>query len=201
MDDQFAGLLDQQQELKAWVEGLSPDQLAAELRPLTQQDYALIGAFVQLICFADFNIRRAANALQMAPGRTGRRSKVYWMQDSQVIDYLIKLIREVDVPPDERDAGAAALEFISRMSELRHHLAHWATKRFPQANAFIMMTMNAKEGHRRSGIAVSEEDALTYGVLFVSELERMIPHLSQASDELARLAPAWVQRFIQFEPE
>ncbi len=196
MTDEFADLAIQQRELKAWVDALPPAELPNHLGPLTDRDYSQIGKLLQAMCFADFNIRRAANALQATPGRKRGALKVYRMQDSQVLQYLPQLVTEAELPDDEKSSAIEALKFCARVAGLRHHLAHWATLRLPQGDAFIMMTMNAKEGERRSGLS-SEEDAMTYGILFASDLDRAVTGALRASDALAELVPAWYERFIQ----
>lgn len=117
------------------------------------------------------------------------------MQDSQVLSHLREAIERAKIPEAERVAARNACNVAHEMANLRHHLAHWACYRFPQADALLMMTYNAKEGAKRSG-RPQDEDELVYGVLPLPELRAKIPSLSLASDVLSELTGRWVVRYI-----
>src|SRR4051812_7871114 len=118
MAEDFAELAIELRGLKAWVDELPPAQLPGHLRPLTDRDYSQIGKLLQAMCFADFNIRRGANALQAAPSFKRRMVKVYRMQDSQVLQYLPGLVTAADLPEEEKSSAIEALKFCARVSGL-----------------------------------------------------------------------------------
>lgn len=181
-------------KLSAWVDSRPLAAALSELMGLRAMDYQLIGQITQLMCFIDFNGRRALRALQGAPGST-KATKVQHMQDSQVLSHLQEAIESTDLPDDERLAAEFACGVAREMANLRHHLAHWACYRFPQADALIMMTYNAKEGAKRSGLPI-DEDELVYAIVSVPGLRGKIPPLTEASDLLSELTGTWVSRYI-----
>jgi hypothetical protein len=189
-------LVAQMAELQTWVESMPVQDLLDQLEPLQSSDHELIGRLVQLMCFIDFNGRRAASALQSAPTYTGRKLDVGRMQDGQVIDHLKKLIEAVDLPSEEKSRGLKAMDIISGIANRRHHLAHWAARRFPQADAVIIMTMNAKEGGRHSGIDKGQDEFI-YGLMSLIELKNLLAPLLAASDFLSPMAAEWTKRFVE----
>ena len=181
-------------KLDEWVRSQPLADVLSQVLGLTSADYEIVGRIIQLMCFIDFNGRRALRALQAAPG-AATATKVQHMQDSQVLSHLRDAIETGVIPDDEKADAKSACDMALEMANLRHHLAHWACFRFPQADALLMMTYNAKEGAKRSGLPQGE-DELVYGVLPLPGLRAKISRLSRASDVFSGLSGAWTHRYI-----
>ena len=186
--------VEETKRLDAWVQSKPLGDILSALLSLTPEDYEIIGRIIQLMCFIDFNGRRALRALQAAPGAS-TKTRVQHMQDSQVLSHLREAIANGDFPNEDRAAAKSACDIAHEMAKLRHHLAHWACYRFPRADALIMMTYNAKEGTKRSGLP-QEEDQLVYGILPLPELRAKIPRLAEASDVFSELTRTWTLRYV-----
>ena len=180
--------------LNAWALSMPPSELLSHLTGLMPDDHKLTGQLVQLMCFVDFNARRALRALQAAPGSPGK-TKVQYMPDSQVLDLLAAAIPGSPLTSAEKVAALKDVNFAITIANFRHLFAHWAGLKFPKNDALLMMTYNAKEGGKKSDLTV-EEDNLVYAVVPLPEVREQIMHLVEISDRLSENAASWTIRYI-----
>lgn len=131
---------------------------------LTKDDYALIGGIVVMYSYVEFNLRRLAEAFDHA-GRLPAKWK------GRAMDLDIGQVEEaVQATPvwAGRD-DVEALKALAALRPSRNLLAHFTIRRFPDDDAFLFVTKNAKDYERVLGrkpakfmsmTAIVERDAL-----------------------------------------
>lgn len=168
------------------------EQAVFQLPPINPADLQVIGALIQLFAFADLNGRRILGMMERLRGepptavnRTPR--------DSDVLPDVISQIASLALSPAETAETITRLSRIQDLALHRHHLAHWAARRAPNADAIVAMTLNRREASRRTGVILGEFEA-QFVVIPMPELRATLPLLQNDVDWLARMVGVWWER-------
>jgi hypothetical protein len=121
----------------------------------TKDDMALVGAYVVLYSYIDFNLRRLAESMEFI----GRIPKV---TRERRISELAEAVQSADWSPE----NLAALRRIEEFRKTRNLLAHQVIRRFPDDDAFAFLFKNAKDFEEHFGTKP------TYGGTIAGVLER-----------------------------
>ena len=90
----------------------------------TDADFALMGKFIQLYCYAEFNARRLADALSTKI--TGLRAINYYrLNDTDLLIHLRKLASRDIWNPDMKSKILMAVDILEMHRTHRHSFAHW----------------------------------------------------------------------------
>jgi hypothetical protein len=145
----------------------------------TKDDLALIGAIIVQFSYLDFYLRRAIEVLdhaKMGPekwrGRTGK-------MPMGEVEAFMRSMR--DMTPQNQ----LAFDDMKEMRKVRNLLAHFAVRRFPTEDAFVLVTKDERDFERILGHKPASGAAMT-NVLDADQLRRMVKPL----DNLA----AWVAK-------
>lgn len=125
--------------LQAIVDKTPPEELA-QWPSLTRDDYALIGAFITVYCFLDFNLRRIVEAVERAGELpSGLKGKAGYLSIGKVEEAVMA------IPELAGDANQFALKRIREHRGMRNLLAHFAGRRFPAEESFLFVTKSVSD--------------------------------------------------------
>lgn len=161
-----------------------------ELENLNRDDFVLVGLYVQVYNFMDFNIQRLYAFLSSTPSfqKPSISGKVS-------IHRMIDVIKDNSAPYLEDDALSvfqADLEEIKRCRPQRNLLAHFAAKRLPHRDAIVLL--NANPADYRNNI--KKPGAVSYTVQELSDLRSLIDHMQKYENRLAITCAKIIDRIV-----
>lgn len=176
------------------VRNLSSQQLAA-LPPLNDQDFHLFGVIIQHFGFIDLNLRRAVEIFYLSKRLPEAALKAFPNnQDSALTDVLIEVVEAMD-----RNAEPVAtidqLKAISQCRLYRNLVAHFAAKRFPDADVFVFASKNDRDAWKVLGRTLPEH-RVHFAVAGRSEFYTMAKGLEELQAWLAAKVPEWDERYL-----
>lgn len=146
-----------------------------ELENLTNEDFRLLGMYIQTYNFIDLNIQRCINMLE------DKEILIFDKKVKQNIPYLIeKLIDNLDKLNLEKEQEIEAKENLTEIKyrrPIRNTFAHYACKRIPNQDAFVFMTnapQDMKKGIRRQEIS---PDSISYNIFDIADVRTIINHV------------------------
>jgi hypothetical protein len=154
--------------LQAKVDACTADDFASWPEP-TKDDLSLMGGYILLFNYIDLNLRRMAEILELA-GKLPKPLK------GGVAALSITDVEGLLLATDLSDNNRIAFENISEFRGMRNLLAHFAIKRFPQDDAFVLMTKSTRDYRREFGREPPP------GVLFTAVFEVPTDQGCDASD-------------------
>lgn len=159
--------------------------LFAETSPLKEEDFTLIGKFIQIYCYSDLNARRIIDTLHFA--RTGREEQFA----SKLIekDVLLHLGRcaEPWVPEHIGDGIRKAATTLEMHRTMRHSFAHWAMRRAGEGKGYVILTMQVSEVKKR-GLEPHGCSELKWGLMPRQHVLEETDKLNGHGEYLAALA-------------
>lgn len=158
---------------------------------LSEDDCRIFGAYIQHYNYIELNLRRSLEIFCRA--RILENQNDYQLlQDAQLISTLTRGI-EVQQPLD-RDEVLRNLAEIERLRDIRHLLAHWAARRFPDDDAVILFTKNGREIKKlRHSIS---HDTLSTAILMMADLRRLLSLVAHLGEWLATKTSEWHRQYI-----
>jgi hypothetical protein len=160
-----------------------PGQSVALLQNLTKNDYAIIGQFIQLYCYADLNIRRIMKAASTVDA-TQKAPKV---RDSEALEFLRQLPDNFHIPHETRVGILATANTLILNNSIRHSFAHWAIKRVRGKDAFAVFSANEVEAKHRSGEPLPSGH-IKFGIVAIRHITEQLRILKGNDIFLARFA-------------
>jgi hypothetical protein len=150
----------------------------------TKDDLALIGSFIVLYSYIDFNLHRFIEVLEKA-GRLPER----WKGKTAKMP-IAEIQRIIGAMPDWAPNNQLAFRRINEFRGTRNLMAHFAIRRFPNEDAFVFVTKSASDFKRVLGYDPEPGMAMT-GVADVPQIREVIKvidglltWLSQATREV-----------------
>jgi hypothetical protein len=147
---------------------------------LNEKDYALVGAFIVLFSYIDFNLRRVIEIFDKtgrlnAPwkGKTGNLNAVEVAAGIQSLDYW-----------DE--AGRKALNDVEELRKFRNLVAHFAVRRFPADEAFVFLAKSTRDFKQQFG-ADPEPGAALSAIVDRDQMRGALRHVEHVQNWLATL--------------
>ena len=132
--------------LRGLVDAATPEELA-RWPNLTNDDYALVGKYIAVYAYLDFNLRRIAEAVDRAGElpASAKGKKAAYLSIGQV-EEAVQAIPEIS---DQKNLFALAR--IREFRGMRNLLAHFAGRRFPTEDALIFITKSVPDFKRVHG--------------------------------------------------
>ena len=97
---------------------------------LQPPDHQMIGVFIQLFNYMDFNLRRAIETFAYAKFLQGEAAKRYpKIHSSKVASTVQDSVKSMDATVEDIPETIRILAIIERRREIRNMLSHWATRR------------------------------------------------------------------------
>lgn len=156
----------------------------------TKDDYVVIGGIVVLFSYAEFHLRRLAEAFDHAG-----LLPPPWKGKAMTLDIgqVEKAVQAAEVWSGPADLDA--LRALAKRRPLRNLVAHCVVRRFPHDEAFLFTIKNAKDYKRVFG----EKPALGVGMVAVVEREQVFDALRQIEhiqNWLAQVTPEFEKRLF-----
>lgn len=110
---------------------------AHELWNLTNEDFMLLGQYIQMYCFIELNMHRLFNKLELTGIiKTKPKDKV---NIPYILGKLIALVSEDLIESSKVDEVKGKLQEIKYRRDYRNIFAHWAAKRIPNEDGMIFL--------------------------------------------------------------
>lgn len=178
---------------------MSLGHLTQDTRPLSGQDYELIGKFIQTYCIADLEARRVINCLTHI--RQGEPTAfALKLNDKDALDHLIICADNCTWNPDIAEGIRKAAEIFVLHRQLRHMFAHWAGRRIPGHDSLIFFTASFdKQKLPKDSVKIEEEEDanMQYGVMPIPNLLQEQKKLEGHAQYLANMAAQLEAKAIQ----
>lgn len=176
--------------LQARLEALGEEP---ELEPMLENDFGLIGLYVQLYCGFEFNLRRALAVFESA-GLPGSRSSSD-ARTNALVDSVITVVRQMDPAIEEVEETESRLAEIERRRPWRNVLAHWAGARLPGEDALVFRTNDPFDEQQISGERCIVVDTARYAIVDLADLRGLEQHLIPYEHWLAAKVESWRCRY------
>ncbi|WP_370546597.1 hypothetical protein NMD64_07930 [Edwardsiella tarda] len=153
-----------------------------ELWNLTNDDFMLLGKYVQMYCFIELNIQRLFNELKLK-GIIKTKSKDK-LNVPCILDKLIELVSKNLIESSGVNEVIGKLNEIKSRRDYRNIFAHWAAKRIPNEDGMIFFSSDPLDYKRiferriNAGIAA-------YAILDVADIRGLVAHLCDYEEWIA----------------
>ena len=185
---------------------MSLDHLMNSTHPLSGNDYALIGKFVQTYCVADLEARRVINCLTHI--RTGKATTfALKLNDKDALEHLIACADSCVWNIDLAEGIRKAAEIFVLHRHIRHMFAHWAGRRIPSYSSFIFFTASLGKQKLPPGATIIEDNDganVRYGLMPISnlleeqtKLEAHAEYIANIGFQLEAKAPQIAEQFAK----
>jgi hypothetical protein len=180
-------------EIDDAIQKMSPQELSA-LPSLDNDDFTVLGAFIQHFCFIDLNLRRALEVFAMAQMLPGSVTKRYPnLLDSELASVLLDIVKTMDTTVEDIPRALDFLEGISKTRAIRNLVGHFAGKRFSNKDVYVFVSKSDKDA-RRVGVSLRAGHVHTV-VVGRSEFLAMTDTIAQAQLWLGQKYQEWEQRY------
>jgi len=134
----------------------SVKHIPSDTESLRDDDYLLLGRFVQVFCVADLESRRVIAAMQAIVGN--KSVDVRKLPDKTVIEHLAISARDW---PGQKAIGkglAAVADIFSKHHHVRNICAHWAARRIKGHDAYFFISTSGNHKPPLGGYHVGPDD-------------------------------------------
>lgn len=153
-----------------------------ELWNLTNEDFMLLGKYIQMYCFIELNIHRLFNKLESTGViKTKPKGKV---NIPCIIGKLIELVSENLVESSKVDEVIDKLQEIKYRRDYRNIFAHWAAKRIPNEDGMVFFASDAQD-YKRIFEGKISADIAAYVIFDVADIRGLVVHLSGYEEWIA----------------
>lgn len=175
----------------------TPREKLIDFPVLLPVDHQLIGAFIQLFNYMDFNLRRAIETLAHAKLLQAEATKTYpRIHSSKVMSTVQDAVRAMDAAVEDIPDTINVLTIIERRRELRNLLGHWAARRIPNEDAIVLLTKNETDAIRTGGAYLADGQVKT-AIVGLDDLRLVLEQqLVPIELWLARKVSEWRMRYV-----
>lgn len=157
----------------------------SELWNLTNEDFMILGKYIQMYCFIELNIHRLFNSIVLAElfeiKSKGRVSIPC------ILDKLIELVGDNLVESSKVDETIGKLKEIKFRRDYRNIFAHWAAKRIPNEDGMIFFASDDSDYKKIFGEKI-EADMAAYAIFDVADIRGLVTHLSSYEEWIAHFS-------------
>jgi hypothetical protein len=126
----------QQARLEAIYASIKSAQ--GDTEPLQEEDYLLLGRFIQAFCVADFEARRVLVAMQAIVGK--KSVEIRKLPDKTVIEHLASGAKTWPGQKEIGEGVAKVAAILDMHHQIRHTFAHWAGRRVKGHDALMFLS-------------------------------------------------------------
>lgn len=137
--------------------------------PLNEEDFSLIGKFIQMYCSADYRGRHLVNQMRQING-SGDRGFGNKLTEEQVLMHLSLQSDKLEGFQNIKEGLIKAVEILKLHRLRRHELSHWMFRRVKDNDVYICLTTNGVEASRR-GVDGVLDDCVGFGLIPVEDLK------------------------------
>lgn len=184
------------EELRGRLEALGPGH--DSLEPLHEDDFALIGFYIQIYCSIEFNLRSALEVFSTSslPGSRELRT----IRPPELVPTTIDVVQNMDPNAEDIEATVAQLKEIETRRGWRNTFSHWAAKRLPGEDALVFMTKDGRDERQISGNQEVEFGHARTAIFDLADFRGLAQHLRGHETWLASKAEDWRRRYTEVDP-
>lgn len=182
------------------IDKMSPQEIS-DLPPLEDDDFRLFGAISQHYCFLDLNLRRALEIMHLAKRIPPEHVKKYPnYSDASLTDVLRGSVEKMDPNAENLEEALFRLEEIGRCRTYRNLLAHFAGKRFPNEDVYVLASKSDKDARQVLGKRLGTH-RVHFSIAGRSELFELEQLLNGHQGWPAKKIPEWDARYLKQEAQ
>ena len=169
----------------------------SRLENLTPDDFHLIGAYVQIFNFIEFNCRRSVEIFALAGLLQGRpAAKPQRTHISDLIPTIKRVVGGMDQAIEDVADSLGKLDEIELRRGFRNLLAHWAARRIPGEDAIVLFSMDGFDGRQLFGTDKPLEDVAQHAILNLADVRGLIVHMATYEQWIATKVSEWHLRLL-----
>ena len=157
----------------------------SELWNLTNEDFMILGKYIQMYCFIELNIRRLFNSIvstELFEIKSKGRVNIPF-----ILDKLIELVGDNLVESSKVDEIIGKLKEIKFRRDYRNIFAHWAAKKIPNEDGIIFFASDDSDYKKIFGGKI-EADMAAYAIFDVADIRGLVTHLSSYEEWIAHFS-------------
>lgn len=153
-----------------------------ELGNLTNDDFVLLGKYIQLYCFIELNLHRLFNKFELM-GLIKTKSKER-VSIPYILDKLIDLVSLNLVEASRVDEVKLKLMKIKSRRDYRNIFAHWAAKKIPNEDAMIFFAGDALDYKKVFNKKINP-DVVAYTIFDMADVRGLVANISGYEEWIA----------------
>ncbi|OCG16296.1 hypothetical protein A9G24_04675 [Gilliamella sp. App6-5] len=152
------------------------------LENLTNEDFRILGMYIQTDNFIDLNIRRCFNILKAKGILITSQKELHIIPN--LVNKIISCLSELNLSHEQRKEAEEKLEEIKFRRNHRNIFAHFAAKRIPNQDAIVFMT-NDPIDMKKIFKQISPSDAIFYAIYDIADIRGLVKHVLSYENWLA----------------
>ncbi len=179
-------------ERSEYLEKEANKHQAHEFLNLTNDDFMLLGKYIQMYCFIELNIHRLFNKLVSEGVITIRTNKK--VSVPYILDKLIDLVKINFVEFSRVDDVIAKLKEIKYRRDYRNIFAHWAAKKIPNEDGIIFFTGDALDYKKVLNKKIDPQ-TVAYTIFDVADIRGLVDHIHDYEEWIAHFYAEIYERY------
>lgn len=163
-----------------------------ELENLTNEDFRLLGMYIQTYNFIDLNIQRCIILLK------NKALLIFDKKERQdipnLIDKFINCLDQLNLEEEQKFEATENLTEIKLRRTIRNVFAHFACKRIPNQDAFVFMTNTPKDIKKVYGHTQIPDDYILYAIFDIANVRGLIGHVLKYENWLAKFTSLIIKK-------
>lgn len=174
---------------------------ANQLENLVPEDFRIIGAYVQMYNFIEFNCRRCVEIFALAGLLTGRsRQKPQRTSISDLVPTIKTVVERMNPTVEDIRDSLAKLDEIELRRSFRNLFAHWAARRIPNEDAIVLFSMDGFDQKQIFGVDNPLEDVAQTVIVDLADIRGLIVHMSDYERWIASKTSEWHRCLLPGRP-
>jgi hypothetical protein len=175
----------------------TPMEKRIDFPVLQPPDHQLIGVFIQLFNYMDFNLRRAIETFAYAKLLQGEAAKRYpRIHSSKVASTVQDSVKSMDAAVEGIPETIRILAIIERRREIRNLLGHWTARRIPNEDAIVLLTKDESDAMQIDRAYLGNGHVKS-AILDLADIRGLIVHeLAPFELWLAQKISEWRKRYV-----
>lgn len=167
------------------------------LENLIPEDFRIIGAYIQMHNFMEFNCRRCVEIFALAGLLIGRLSrKPQRISISDLVPTIKKVVEKMNPAVENIRDSLAKLDEIEARRGFRNLFAHWAARRIPNEDAIVLFSMDGFDQKQISGVDDPLKDVAQTAIVDLADIRGLIVHVSDYERWMAAKTSEWHARLL-----
>ena len=168
----------------------------SKLESLTHEDFRIIGAYVQLYNFLEFNCRRAVEifaGVGMLKGLAAEKPQR--VHSSKLFETAKGVVARMDPTVEDVPDSLAKLDEIELRKGFRNLFAHWAARRIPGQDAIVLFSMDGYDERQISGADAPFRDSARTAMINLADIRGLLVHMSDYERWMGHKVAEWYARY------
>ena len=162
---------------------------SAQLKGPTKSDLLMLGQYVQTFNAIELNLRRMLRLFREAGLIGGSRAEKLF--SDQLINLARRGVKKMELAEEDLENVLHVLKLTEKVLPYRNLFAHWALYRFPDADAYILITADDRDA-RQLDDQVPAYDGLHYCVMQKKYMSAFTDRLNFVDGWLSQQVSRWI---------